>query len=193
MDSYDWYLIVLAFFYMERLFEIWLSQRHEKKILALGGLEVGQSHYPYMVVLHICFLIACPFEVFMLNRSFHFSMAMPMGVLLGISMILRYWTIITLGIHWNTKILLLPGKNVVSTGPFRFIRHPNYLAVVIEIFALPLLHGAWVSAVIFSILNFFMLKTRISVEEKYLERYMNDGPKKVTYSVKSMAPWKKSC
>ena len=89
-------------------------------------------------------------------------------MLVALSMSLRYWAISSLGRRWNTRVVVLPGVPLEAAGPYRHLRHPNYLAVVIEIFALPLVHSAWLTAIVFSVLNLIVLRTRIAVEERAL-------------------------
>jgi methyltransferase len=139
--------------------------------MAQGGVEVGEDHYRWMVVVHTLFLIACPAEVWLLDRPFVPWLAAAMLALLAGTMALRYWAISTLGKRWTTKVVCVPGLPVVTGGPYRFVRHPNYVAVVLEIAALPLIHTAWLTAAVFSLANIFVLRTRIRVEEEALSRY----------------------
>ena len=160
-------LILLVVF--QRLTELRLAKRNERLARAAGAVEVGAGHYPWMVTLHTLFLIACVFEVFLLERPFAPRAAGAMLLLLAVATGLRYWTITTLGERWTTRILVRPGAPLVTGGPFRWLRHPNYLAVVIEIAALPLVHGAWLTAVVFSLANAALLSVRIRAEEAALE------------------------
>ena len=122
-----------------------------------------------MVTLHTLFLASCVAEVFLLEREFEPRAAGAMLLLLGAATALRYWTISTLGERWTTKVLVRPGVPLVGGGPYRFLRHPNYLAVVVEIVALPLVHGAWLTAVVFSVANAILLIVRIRTENAALE------------------------
>ena len=107
-------------------------------------------------------------EVFLLDRPLVFSQFVFFGVVVLLTMSLRYWVISTLGERWNPQIVVVPNDRRVVTGPFRFLPHPNYLAVVVELFALPMMHGAWVVAIAFGIANGFLLRTRIHAEERAL-------------------------
>ncbi len=153
---------------LERLLELWIAGRNRRWLLARGGFEVGQDHYPWMVLLHATFLVAAPMEVWMLDRPLIPPLAIGMMLLLIVAMALRYWVVVTLRQRWTTRVVLLPGAPRITRGPFHFLSHPNYLAVALEIAALPLVHTAWLTALTYSILNAVLLKTRIRVEESAL-------------------------
>lgn len=165
------YLAFLALVAAERAFELWLSRRNATRALAQGGIEVGQSHFAFMRALHVAFLASCALEVALLHRGFEPRLGLPMlGLALG-AQALRYWAIATLGPRWNVRVIVVPGEPVVTSGPYRWLRHPNYLAVVIEGFAIPLIHGAWLTALAFSALNAALLRVRIRVEERALAEH----------------------
>lgn len=168
LDSRSLYLVLIALVAVQRLAELALSKRNLALSLAAGGREVESGHYPVMVALHTALLIACPVEVYGLDRPFIPALALGCGIVLALATALRYWAIGTLGARWNTRIVVLPGAPPVTGGPFRFLRHPNYLAVILEIACLPLLHGAWLTAVVFSLANAALLRVRIAAEEKAL-------------------------
>jgi methyltransferase len=153
----------------ERLFEMWIAGRNRHRLLERGGFEVGQTHYPWMVLLHSTFLVSALLEVWCLDRPLIPPLATSMTVLVVASMALRYWVIATLGNRWTTRVVLLPGAPRITTGPFRFLRHPNYLAVVVEIAALPLAHTAWLTSLVYSLLNAALLRARIRVEDEALD------------------------
>ena len=112
---------------------------------------MAPGHYRWMVLLHTAFLVCCPLEVWLLGRPFLPWLGIPMLLLLVVLATgLRYWVITTLDGRWTTRIVVLPGASPVTGGPYRFLRHPNYLAVITEIFALPLVHTAWITAIVFS-------------------------------------------
>jgi methyltransferase len=162
------YLALLAFVALERLFELALSRRNARRALARGGREVGQAHYRVMTLFHTAFLLACALEPVLLRRPFP-GLA-GWGALAGAlaAQGLRYWAISTLGERWNTRILFLPGAEPVTHGPYRFIRHPNYVAVILEMLCLPLIHGAFLTALLFSLGNAALLSVRIRAEEEAL-------------------------
>jgi methyltransferase len=168
LDSRWVFTAVVAAVAFQRLAELRLSNRHEAALRRRGAVEAGASHYPWMVALHAAFLSAAPLEVWRLQRPFLPTLAAAMAILLVAATALRYWTIRTLGERWTTRVICLPGSAAVTGGPFRWLRHPNYLAVLIETFALPLLHTAWLTAAVFLPLNALLLRRRIAVEEEAL-------------------------
>ena len=160
------FYFILVFVIIQRLVELLIAKRNEKTMLAKGAYEVGASHYKYMILLHASFFISFILEVVYFQTDFT-----PFYVLLVVFLLLqllRVWCLGSLGVFWNTKIIILPGANVVVKGPYSFIRHPNYLVVCLEILVLPLMFQAYVTAITFTILNLIMLSVRIPVEEKAL-------------------------
>jgi len=121
-----------------------------------------------MVGTHAAFLVAAPLEVALWAPPFVPALGWPMLALVAAAMALRYWAIATLGERWNTRVLVVPGAPAVTAGPYRFVRHPNYVAVIVEMFALPLVHSAWRTAVLFSAVNALLLGRRIAHEEATL-------------------------
>ncbi len=162
------YLALVVFVAIERVFELRLARRNAARMMARGGVEVGAGHYPWMVTLHTLFLIAGPLEVFLLARPFTPLIGWPMLAFVIAAMGLRYWAVSSLGDRWTTRIVLVPDEAVVRRGPYRWLRHPNYLAVITEIVALPLVHGAWITALVASTLNAWLLTVRIRAEERAL-------------------------
>ena len=167
VDSRWLFTGLIALVGLERLVELRLASRNRRWLLARGAVEVGKSHYPWMVLLHSTFLVAAPMEVWFLERPLIPPLALAMLLLLMVAMTLRYWVVVTLGRRWTTRVLLTKEPRI-SAGPFRFLDHPNYLAIVLEIAALPLVHTAWLTALTYSILNAGLLRTRIRVEETAL-------------------------
>jgi methyltransferase len=168
MDTRLLYTGLVAAVAVGRVIELRIAERHRRSLLSRGGVEAGAGHYPWMVALHTAFLLSCPLEAWLLDRPFLPVLAAAMLVLLGLAVVLRWWVIATLGERWTTRILYLPGASPVTGGPYRFLRHPNYLAVAAEIAALPLVHTAWTTALAFSMLNAWMLRVRIRAEEAAL-------------------------
>jgi methyltransferase len=162
------FLLVLA---LERLFELYLSRRNARWAFAHGGVEFGQGHFAAMKVLHTTFLISCALEVTLLERPFWPRLGIPMFVLAILAQVLRYWAIATLGKRWNVRVIVVPGLPAVDKGPYRFLRHPNYLAVILEGFAVPLVHSAFWTAIGFSFLNAYLLRGRIRCEEEALAEH----------------------
>ena len=163
------YSALLGAYVLERLFELVLSNRHARAMLARGAVEKGRGHYPTMVVLHTVFLFGCLVEPWLLDRPFVPMIGFPMLVLALAAQGLRWWAITTLGEHWNTRVIVLPGAPRVLGGPYKFFPHPNYVAVVTEGIALPLVHGAWITALSFTLLNAALLVVRIRTEDAALD------------------------
>lgn len=162
------YTLLVALVAVERVVELVVARRHEKRLAARGGRPVGDRHYPVMVVLHTSFLVACALEPWLLDRPFLPPLGFPSLALVAGTMALRWWTISTLGDRWTTRIWVVPGEAPVQGGPFRWLRHPNYLAVAVELFALPLVHAAWLTAAVFGGANLVLLAHRIRVEDRAL-------------------------
>ena len=160
-----WYLVLIALVACERLLELVVSRRNLAWSLARGGSEHGRGHYPFMVVLHTALLVGAVVEVAVAERPFLPWLGWAMLALVVATQALRWWCIRTLGPRWNTRIVVVPGLPLVSRGPYRLLSHPNYVAVVVEGIALPLVHTAWVTALVFSVLNLLLLRVRIRAEE----------------------------
>lgn len=170
IDSRALYTLLVLLVAGERLVELVVSRRHERRLRARGARESGRGHYPAMVLLHTAWLWACPLEVWLLDRPLIPPLAIAAGLALAATMGLRYWVIATLGERWCTKVLVLPGEPLVAGGPFRWLRHPNYLAVAVEVFALPLIHTAWLTAAVLGSANLLVLGVRIRTEDRALAR-----------------------
>lgn len=153
---------------LERLAELVVSRRNAAWSFARGGQEFGQGHWPAMVTLHTAFLVAAPLEVWLADRPFVPELGLPMLGLVVAAQALRWWCITTLGSQWNTRVIVVPGLARIVRGPYRFLPHPNYVAVVVEGVALPLVHGAWVTAAAFTVLNAALLSVRIRCENEAL-------------------------
>lgn len=168
MASADLYLLLILAVVAERAGELMLTRRNAARLASRGGVAAGDAHYPAMVVLHTALLIGAPLEVYLLSRPFLPWLGWPMLALVCATMALRYWAISTLGDRWTTRIFVVPGEPPVVGGPYRYLRHPNYLAVILEVAALPLVHTAWLTAGLGSLANAFVLRTRIRAEEAAL-------------------------
>jgi methyltransferase len=162
------YLGLVALVACERLVELALSRRNARSAFARGGIEHGRAHFPAMAVLHGAFLCSCALEVVLLRRPFPGAVGWAALFAFVLAQALRYWAIGSLGDRWNVRVIVVPGDIPVVRGPYRFIRHPNYLAVVVEILALPLVHGAFLTAAVFSAANAALLRIRIRTEEQAL-------------------------
>ncbi|OMC11018.1 hypothetical protein A5735_16710 [Mycolicibacter heraklionensis] len=158
-----YYLLVLAVG-IERLAELVVAKRNARWAFANGGTEFGHRHYPAMVSIHFALLLSCIAEVWLLHRPFIPLLGWPMFAVAMLSQGLRWWCIGTLGRRWNTLVIVLPERSLVHGGPYRWIHHPNYVAVVFEGFSLPLIHTAWLTALWFSLANAAVLRERLRVE-----------------------------
>ncbi|MCH9733132.1 MAG: isoprenylcysteine carboxyl methyltransferase family protein [Actinomycetia bacterium] len=166
------YTLLIAAVAIERIAELVVSQRNLKWSRARGGVEFGAGHYPVMVLLHTALLAGCLLEAN--HRQFIPLLGWPMLAVVVAAQLLRWWCICTLGRQWNTRVVVIPGAGRVTGGPYRFIPHPNYVAVVIEGIALPLVYSAWITAVVFTVLNAALLWARISVENTALASLTTD-------------------
>ena len=165
-----WYVLLIAAVAVERLAELLISTRNLAWSRDRGGVEFGARHYPAMVVLHTGLLAGCLLEAIGLHRPFLPALGWPMLALVLAAQGLRWWCIKTLGRQWNTRVVVVPGAGRVTAGPYRIVPHPNYVAVVVEGAALPLVHSAWITALIFTVLNAALLRIRIKAENNALSR-----------------------
>jgi len=165
------YFGFLALLALERGVELGLSRRNAAWARAQGGVEYGRTHLVWMKLLHTAFLCGCALEVWLWARPFSPLWGWPCLGLALASQALRYWTIASLGRRWNVGVIVLPGVPVEVGGPFRFLRHPNYLAVVIEGMAVPLMHSAFLTAALFSACNAVLLGVRVRCEEQALSQH----------------------
>ncbi len=154
---------------LERLAELVVSARNARWSLARGGVEHGRRHFGPMVALHSGLLVACVAEAHLAHRAFVPVLGWTALALVLASQALRWWCITTLGPRWNTRVVVVPGLPLVTGGPYRWLRHPNYVAVVVEGLTLPLVHSAWVTALGFTVLDaVLLLRFRIPSEERAL-------------------------
>lgn len=154
---------------LERIAELVVSTRHARWSFERGGQESGRGHFPAMVALHTGLLVACIAEAALADRPFLPWLGWPAFVVVLASQALRWWCISVLGPRWNTRVIVVPDLPLVRRGPYRWLNHPNYVAVVAEGIALPLVHTAWVTALVFTVLNaVLLLGFRIPAEERAL-------------------------
>jgi methyltransferase len=162
------FTILVALVAVERVVELVVSKRNLRWSRDHGGVEYGHAHYPYMVALHVGLLVGCLVEVWVWQRPLIPALSLLMLVLVLASQALRWWCIATLGHRWNTLVVIVPGMPRVTGGPYRWLSHPNYVAVVIEGIALPMVGFAWVTALVFTLLNIPLLMVRLRVENAAL-------------------------
>jgi methyltransferase len=162
------YAVLIFAVALERLAELVVSRRNAAWSFARGGVESGQGHFPAMVALHTALLVGALVEVWSADRPFLPWLGWPMLALAVASQALRWWCIATLGNAWSTRVVVVPGTPLVRSGPYRWVRHPNYVAVVVEGLALPLVHTAWVTAAVFTLVDAALLRVRIRCEQAAL-------------------------
>lgn len=158
------YYLFIVLIGVERLVELAVSRRNANWSFARGGREFGRGHYPAMVGMHTALLLSCMAEVFFAHRPFIPALGWPMVCVVAASTVVRWWCVAALGRHWNPRLIIVPGAELVRRGPYRWIHHPNYTAVAAEVAALPLVHSAWLTAIVFTIANAAVLRVRINAE-----------------------------
>ncbi len=168
MTGFVVFTILIALMAVERVVELVVSKRNLRWSAEHGGVEYGRSHYPYMVALHVFLLVGSLVEVWVWQKPLIPALAWAMFALVLASQALRWWCIATLGKRWNTLVVVIPGLPCVTAGPYRWLNHPNYVAVVIEGIALPMVGFAWVTALVFTALNLPLLAVRLRVENAAL-------------------------
>jgi methyltransferase len=164
MTSLAFFTALVALVGAERLAELVVSRRNAAWSLRNGGRESGRGHYPVMVALHSGLLAGMLVEAWVRRPAVPPVLTGSMLVLVLASQGLRWWCIATLGPRWNTRVIVVPGLPLVRSGPYRWLSHPNYVAVVVEGFALPLVHAAWVTALVFTVADAALLSVRLRVE-----------------------------
>lgn len=168
MSSTTLFTVLIVLVGLERVAELVVSQRNLRWSSERGGQEFGRGHYPVMVVLHLALLAGALVEVHLAGRPMIPALALPMLVLVLGAQALRWWCITSLGPRWNTRVVIVPNLPRVTGGPYAWLSHPNYVAVVVEGVALPLVGSAWVTALVFTVLNAALLTVRIRTEDAAL-------------------------
>jgi methyltransferase len=164
-----WFTAVITFVIVQRIAELAIAHRNTNYAKSLGGYEVGKEHYPLIVILHLTFFVCLIMETFWRGNL----QIKPVPIFLTcffIAQFFRFWVLASLGKMWNTRIIIIPNSKPVTSGPYRYFKHPNYLIVIIEIATLPLSFGALGTAIIFSALNIILLGKRVRVEEEGLSQ-----------------------
>lgn len=175
MSGAAWYVGLLVLVGLERVAELVVSRRNLAWSRARGGMEYGRGHYPVLVALHTGLLAGAACEVVVAGRPFLPELGWPALAAVLAAQALRWWCVASLGPRWNTRVVVVPGLPPVRRGPYARLRHPNYLAVVVEGIALPLVHTAWMVALVFTVLNAAVLRVRIRVEDAALTAAASTG------------------
>ena len=162
------YLGLLLVVALLRLYELQISRRHQREMVAHGASKVGDPVFRPMVLLHSGVLAGAAFEVLFLRRPFYPVLAAICFVIFLAANAVRWWVIRTLGEHWNVEVMNSTALGVITTGPFHYVRHPNYAAVFVEMLTLPLIHCAWITASVGSAAHLLVLSRRINTEERVL-------------------------
>ena len=159
--------IIIAILGIQRLIELLIARRKERIVKSNGAREYDQKGYKLIVLMHIAFFISLISEYVSFGKTLNHYW-IPLVILFLLAQALRYWAITSLGYYWNTKILVTPNTSPISRGPYKYIRHPNYLAVIVEIAVIPLIFSCYLTSIIFTILNLIVLRRRIQIEEQAL-------------------------
>ena len=162
--------LLIAILIAQRAAEMAVARQNEQKVKKQGAIEFGESHYPYIIIMHILFCLSLIAEVLLMNKQ---PSSWWIGIAAAILIVqaVRYWALCSLGAYWNTKILVVPGAELVKKGPYKWMKHRNYTVVILEILLIPLLYQAYVTMCLFSIVNAVLLTVRIRTEDKALEEY----------------------
>jgi len=162
------YLALLVLVGIGRFAELGVSRRNQRQLEKQGVRKIPEPHFRWMVILHGGVIVCAGAEVLLLHRPFILALALPMFALFVLANFLRWWVIRTLAGHWNVEVMESSRVGVVSSGPYRWVRHPNYVAVVLEIFSLPMIHSAWITAIVGTLGDLEILRRRIRVEDGFL-------------------------
>jgi len=161
------FIIFYILLVVQRLVELRLAKSNEQNVREEGAVEYDVEGYKYIVLLHTGFFISLLVEKIFLNREFNIF-SIIFFIVFIFTQLLRYWAISSLGKYWNTKILVVPDLNLITKGPYKYLRHPNYIAVIIEIAVIPLIFSCYITSVVFTLLNLIVLRRRIRIEEQAL-------------------------
>jgi methyltransferase len=166
------FYIFILFLIVQRLAELNIARRNENISKRNGGIEYDTKGYKIIVLMHVSFFIFFIAEFVLFKRQLS-GIWIILLIIFIFAQILRYWAITSLGTHWNTKIIIIPGEHLIIKGPYKYFSHPNYIAVIIEIAVIPLLFSCYFTSIIFTLLNLIVLKRRIRIEEEALNSLIN--------------------
>ncbi len=163
----QFFLGVVVYTILQRISEVMIAKRNTKKLIERGAVEFGATHYPYMVMMHTAFFVSMIVEYLFSSTSVFYPQLL---LVFAIAQSIRFWVMRVLGDRWTTRILVMKGERLVARGPYRYLSHPNYVVVAMEILVLPLAFGLWITAIVFTILNTVMLLAiRVPSERKALD------------------------
>lgn len=162
------FTLLISLVAIERVVELVVSKRNLSWSMANGGVEFSFGHYPFMVFLHTSLLVGSLAEIYISKPRYMPGLVWSALILAIASQILRWWCVLTLGKRWNTRIVLIPNLPRITSGPYKYLNHPNYVAVIVEGFVLPMVGFAWITAAIFTVLNAPLLYVRIRAENQAL-------------------------
>jgi len=151
-----------------RFYELYISKQHQQRMVLEGASKVSEPRFRWMVVVHTFVLVGAAVEVVALHRPFYPIFGGICFVIFLAANVVRWWVIRTLGAHWNVQVMDSTSLGVITTGPFRYVRHPNYAAVFVEMLVLPLIHTAWITAITGTLAHVLVLSQRLSTEERVL-------------------------
>jgi len=165
------FLIFIIFVILQRLAELVVAKRNEKKLFSLGAVEYDCAGYKVIVAMHTLFFISLIGEyVFLQNGIGLSSFWIPLFIVFLFTQFIRYWALASLGKYWNTRIIILAGSPRIRKGPYKFLNHPNYVAVIIELLVIPLMFECYITALVFTLANLIVLKRRIKLENQALSQ-----------------------
>ena len=163
-----WMWMMLLIIISQRLGELVIAKNNEKWMKERGGIELGEGHYKWFIILHVFFFVSLFFESTLynqVNRSLNYLLLF----LFIVTQLGRVWCIASLGRFWNTKIIILPNVTLIRNGPYKYVKHPNYIIVGMELLIIPLMFGSYITAIVFPVLHYILLRVRIPKENKALE------------------------
>lgn len=161
--------IFLLFVILQRIVELAIAKRNERIVRGEGAIESDRNGYKIIVAMHVAFFISLVLEKVFLERGLN-SLWIFFAILFVLAQFLRYWAISSLGVYWNTRVLVVPNSKLVTSGPYKYLRHPNYVVVVTEMAVIPLIFSCYITAAVFSVINLILLRRRVRIEEEALQQ-----------------------
>ncbi len=163
------FFISISIVIIQRIVELFIARSHSKEMFEMGAVEYDSRGYRFIVIMHICFFASLIIEFLVFNKSLNLLWYIFTSIFI-LAQILRYWAIESLGVYWNTRIIILKESPLIKSGPYKYLNHPNYVAVSAELASLPLIFSCYFTFIIFTVLNFFILRRRIRIETSALSQ-----------------------